>query len=398
MNFDFNFDFLAQLQAPVDELRALRDAWKPQEALDRILRLPDLLRGDLEVLEIEAHCHQSLGRYTQALVIWERVLAVNPGHLAALCSRPRCMAGAGDVRGAFDLVSRTLVKLPHEAGLLSVWLSLMVTLQGPAPTLAALTDIRAQRRVQGASYNSILEEVRAKLLSLHDPAELAQLDKQDLLGLGNVGLPEAYNFRYIYEQFVALGNNCEFGFVQRKRGAEPLSLFRWTSVKLPELVRLLADRLQGFDAPEHYSLGGNADVEYFLNESRYGTASHTGVRRSDISPDAFLAKLVKRQTFLARKFLEEAQAGHKIFVRKDDGPLATADMQAVEDAMRALGARRFLFVVRADAQHPGGSVSVASPCRVVGYLSNNMPHTCFDEWDRIVAAAYDHFVPGAFKR
>src|SRR5690348_3255112 len=55
--------------------------------------------------------------------------------------------------------------------------------------------------------------------------------------------------------FESLGDNCEFGLVQRQAGAEPLGLLRFTGIFLPIEVRLqklvaaLEHRFEGLAAP-----------------------------------------------------------------------------------------------------------------------------------------------------
>ena len=295
-DFEFDFDLLGHMDSTVSELRTLRQTYRWHEAIARIDELPELLKNDPEVIEIQGLCCQEVGRYADALACWDKLLA-SGDHPAAMINRPLSMAALGDVSGAFQYASGVVAKLA-DTGAFTTWLRLMINVKGPGAVIQELTALQRSGRL-GNKIGSVIEAVRAKLVSLEDPEELRRLDAANVLNLAGSTLAAGYNFKFIYEQFVPVGCNCEFGAVQRKHGVEPLSLFRWTSINAVNLARLLADKLHDYDAPDRYSLSGNTEVEYILRESVYATASHTGVKRSDIAPEAFLERLIKRQ---AKKF------------------------------------------------------------------------------------------------
>jgi hypothetical protein len=109
------------------------------------------------------------------------------------------------------------------------------------------------------------------------------------------------------------------------------------------------------------------------------------------SPEALLAQLARRQSFLKRKLLETLEKGRKIFVFKADRILEPELLDLVETRLRGLGAGKVLFVMPQDEAHPGGSTEIVSPTRVVGRLSAFMPDTQFAQWDAIVKRAHAHF-------
>jgi hypothetical protein len=192
--------------------------------------------------------------------------------------------------------------------------------------------------------------------------------------------------------FESIGCNCELGFVQRRSGAEPLSLLRWAAITPEKLIELLACDLADYDNPAHYSLGGFFGHEFILTERLFGTKTHTGVNQSDIAPEEFLARMTRRQGFLTRKFLADAAQGRKIFTYKADEPLTEEQMTGVEAQLVRLGVRQCLFAMPTDDRTKGGTVEIASPHRSIGYLSAIMPNTQYEEWDRIAITVYDRFV------
>ena len=101
------------------------------------------------------------------------------------------------------------------------------------------------------------------------------------------------------------------GFLQRKMGAEPLGLFRWTSAPLPKVTRAL----------EQLSLN-----EY------------------------------SRLRYLSRTPLEDLRAGKKLFSYHDGGKSGLEDIRRLLRAMNQLGPNTLLWIVPTP---PGTEVSTA---------------------------------------
>src|ERR1041384_3955367 len=69
--------------------------------------------------------------------------------------------------------------------------------------------------------------------------------------------------RELMLRFESIGENCEFGLVQRRCGAEPLGLFRFASAPLPKLLAGLGARFEGLSHPD------NLDVQLSQNGREY---------------------------------------------------------------------------------------------------------------------------------
>jgi hypothetical protein len=397
MEFDFgDFDFLSALAAPAEEIKLLRSSWKWQEAVDKINSLSSFHKKDPEIMDLHARSLQALGRFSEALNIWNEF--PTQADTKVLCEKIECLASLNRTKEAFEIASECVKNHPEKNTFSSIWLRLMINIKGPQNVLQELLKIKNNKQLTEKNFDALLEAVRAKLVSLFDPNELLKLEFHELLCLEEQRINDKYDFKHIYNQFIPLGNNCEFGFVQRQRGVEPLSLFRWTSINPQNLITLLGNKLSDYDAPDHYSLAGNQDVEYILKESKYATASHTGVKRSDIAPDEFLKKLVNRQIFLKRKLLDELADGNKVFLYKSNDSMSQTMMTDIMEKLTGLGAKRCIFVVRSDDKHPAGSINVMSDQIIIGHLSDNMPNIKYSEWDQIISAAYDCFYPNAISK
>jgi tetratricopeptide (TPR) repeat protein len=377
-----------------DDLKRARSALagaRFDEGLAILDRYKGLLTTDPEFMALYADILDRKGSFAEAEAILARLLKISPGHIHGMILTASTLTGLGRRPEAVAFLDRARAAHPANTDLVGAYLPLLLAERGPAVAMAAL---RAEhdRRTPPRRLEAAVEKLRQKALALHDPDELRRLDPDNLLELEQEGGGQAYSLRLIYEAFESIGCNCELGFVQRRSGAEPLSLLRWAAVTPEKLTDLLACDLEGYDNPAHYTLGGLYGHEFILIENVFNTRSHTGVNQSDITPEEFLARMTRRQGFLKRKFLADAAEGRKIFTYKADEPLTEAQMNAVEAQLVRLGVRQCLFVMPTADRAKAGTVEIASPHRSIGYLSAIMPNTQYEEWNRIAITVYDRFV------
>jgi hypothetical protein len=108
--------------------------------------------------------------------------------------------------------------------------------------------------------------------------------------------------------FESLGDNCEFGLVQRLCGAEPLGLFRFHATILSNLVAPLREDLQGlFDSQDLEVYGYPYDGQYACRSRRFRDFEYlSGVWPSTIGVDEFHMKQVQNndclKTRLGKRF------------------------------------------------------------------------------------------------
>ena len=82
----------------------------------------------------------------------------------------------------------------------------------------------------------------------------------------------------------SLGVNCEFGFLQREYGAEPLGLFRWTLAPLDQLVLALTQEFRGLTQKNVLNIQMNEDTEFVIEDPVYGFRHHTFLFASQARP------------------------------------------------------------------------------------------------------------------
>lgn len=195
-------------------------------------------------------------------------------------------------------------------------------------------------------------------------------------------------------RFESLGDNCEFGLVQRRCGQEPLGLLRFASIELRELLRGVRTAFAGLGDPRGLELDVDAkDGEYVVRDASYGITYHTFQYRDQVSMDGLVAQQSVRLKFLVRKLMEDVRTAEKIFVVKRNKPLTEADILPLYASLRAAAGNILLWVEPADPAHPPGSVEAVLPGLLKGYVARFAPpENAYDldleSWLAVCAAAW----------
>jgi hypothetical protein len=150
------------------------------------------------------------------------------------------------------------------------------------------------------------------------------------------------------KQFQSLGQNCEFGLVQRRLGAEPMGLLRFASISLDKLLVGVQSQFAGIDSPELLKMELTAPGgEYMIRHQTYGLDYHTFYKEGQIDPATLLGREPMRLRLLARLLLEEIQTAYRAFVvQRADPPLTLQQVLPLYQALRRHNPDvRLLFVV-----------------------------------------------------
>jgi hypothetical protein len=193
-------------------------------------------------------------------------------------------------------------------------------------------------------------------------------------------------------QFESLGENCEFGLLQRRFQAEPLGLLRWTYTGPRTLITLLETKFRGFANLSNLALSRASWGEYFIKETAAHVTFHTYLTDCGSDESAFLRKQCVRLEWLRGKLLDDLQAGEKTFVYKVHHSGPPDVMQRIYDLLRGYGRNRLLCVRASEGQRPG-TIETAPDGLMTGYLSRVQPpetggwNIAYDEWLSICHAA-----------
>jgi len=202
-----------------------------------------------------------------------------------------------------------------------------------------------------------------------------------------------------FESLGGSGHGCEFGIFQREFGAEPLGLLRWADLGHEALTEALETGFEGVGLPEQTELfvpPSTGRGEYWTRDKRYWMAMRTFIPADEITEDKMFERVCRRLQFLKRKMIEDLAGASKIFVYKVIARnLTDEEFGRIHRAMRRYGENTLLYVGYADADHPAGTVEIAKPGLILGYVerfafspddTNLGPAT--DGWLAICRAAY----------
>lgn len=144
--------------------------------------------------------------------------------------------------------------------------------------------------------------------------------------------------------FASLGDNCEFGLVQRYCGVEPLGLFRFSRTELAPLIAALDSDFEHYGRPDDLEIYRDGLGRPSCRSRLYGF----DYLISDLPADHDAAKLLRRETakvgFLKRKLLEDLSEGDRIFIRKASSDETDADAGRLLRSLRRHGRATLLHV------------------------------------------------------
>jgi hypothetical protein len=176
-------------------------------------------------------------------------------------------------------------------------------------------------------------------------------------------------------QFESLGENCEFGLVQRRCGADPLGLFRFSSAPYARLLDILQAKFEGLGERRNIEIReSETGREYMVLDKRYGLLYHAWVEVGLEEPEEIAKRETRRIPLLVRKIKEELSMGEKIFVYHGMEPLTEDKARELGSALRDYGPTTLLWVELADSDHEPGQVEWVEPGILLkGYMDRFAP-------------------------
>ena len=349
---------------------------------------------DGELILEAARCARQLGHHAVALERWEQAFRLASHIPSAGIGYAEALAQAGEVARADDILTGLSERFPKDAATMIAFARLAVERGDWAAARTRWREAHGDHS-DNRAFAAAANEAAMKALLSEQP-ELARMLSQ-LAGTnlampvsserGADDTPPELDPRELLMQFESLGDNCEFGILQRRFGAEPLSLLRWTSIGHDLLVDALNNQLDGVGLPENTLLVVNGD--YRTRDTRYYMQMTTFILPSQATPEELLPKLCRRLQYLRTKLLDDLRAADKIFLHKAVEPLTDAQIMPLWRAVSAYGPNTLMVARIADAAHGPGTIRVVEPGLIVGYFDRtSTTDPSVDIWLSICRRSY----------
>jgi hypothetical protein len=199
-------------------------------------------------------------------------------------------------------------------------------------------------------------------------------------------------------QFESLGATSEFALVQRRVGAEPLGLLRWSEIGTEALTTLIETRFADLASVEGTQLEQAPWGDWMLRCAPSGLVIHNLATGGETDRAALLERHRGRLAYRRDALLATLAEGRKMFVHVLDATATLEDTRRIAQAFAAVSPGWLMLVVKAGPTTPAGSVHKIRERLLLGHLSRINPirpgaepvwNIAFDEWQEICAAALE---------
>ena len=300
---------------------------------------------------------------TAVIANWQKIVTAHPDDAAGYAGFAEALSRAGESDRAEQLLLEAQARLPPH---FQITCGLARLASDRSDWEEAITRwqqvMEIFPRVEGPRNALAQARWNASLSKINDypVAEPSGADRQK-------GARAGVGDGSVIALFESLGEDCEFGFVQRDFGLEPLGLLRFAGGDERKLLRMLKERLNGVGDP-HYTKLIDRETEYFTSDTRFGLYSHTFVPPYSVQHDAFLSEQCKRLGFLKRKLLRDLEKAEKVFVITAHKYPSDHSALELHNALNEYGPNRLLYVRAGVPGAEAGSIEKIKDGLVFGYL------------------------------
>lgn len=196
----------------------------------------------------------------------------------------------------------------------------------------------------------------------------------------------------LLQQFEGLGENCDFGVVQRAGGIEPLGLLRFGACNASDMVELLRTRFQRLlQAQDLWLEPVGPEREFWVKSHHSSFTAHTNRFEGQDDMGVVLTLYKERTRYLCEKLIGHMQNGRRLLIYKGQSDIAIIREMLAQ--LQTYGANRLLWIRVADNEHRPRSVEQLSDGLLCGYVSRYGtyeldPSLPVEEWIAICANAY----------
>ena len=321
-----------------------------QVVRDGMERFPDLVDMRAQSARI-AHARED---WPQAARRWQDVLDLSPGQRSDWIAAATAYRKADLTELADRLLARAISLDPTDV---EFHILRAVNAEHANDWLNAVACWEAARRLRPEDLgiaNSRGDAIWQETISRLEHGAPATPD------LATVPVPDGDDQAAILKatalRFEGLGDNCEFGIVQRRFGADPIGLFRFAAINVSNLTIMLNEELGRLGDPEFTRLDLTPGGEYLVQDTRGFYLMHSFVKEGSVEPARFLKQQLTRIGFLNRKLLEDLRNAEKVFVYKASYGISLEEILALSGAVASFGENTLLVVRKAEAGDRAGSV------------------------------------------
>ena len=182
--------------------------------------------------------------------------------------------------------------------------------------------------------------------------------------------------RELMLMFESIGDDCEFGFVQRRAGAEPLGLLRFSGIEPDMLIEALQARFHGIADPANLRVEFDRDLDqHYIYDTRYRSSYLLFVRDDAMSREELRRREAVKLRVLRDMLIRNFENGARICVLKNSDGLREDQARRVFAALRGYGPATLMWVAVADAGHPPGTVEWAGAGLLRAWIDHLAPRS-----------------------
>lgn len=188
----------------------------------------------------------------------------------------------------------------------------------------------------------------------------------------------------IYDAFQSLGEDCEFGNVQRHFDSNALGLFRFARTDADGLLAAFDRGLDQLITEDTVEIVGR-EHEYCTRILPFDFLFHTHVFTANATVEKIRTHEVRRLQFLVRKFVDDLKDGGKIFLYKAQ-QFSFTKMEQLAQRLSRHGPNRLLCVTLTPNAPRVGAVELLSDKLALAYIDRfdvDMTRCALDGWSVI---------------
>ena len=341
-------------------------------------------QNNSEILGNFAWAAHNKGDWNEALRRWHSYRDKFPDHVVGYSAAGRALQALGRFDDADDIVLQGLELNPGDAELNGNYAWNAMRRQDWVEALIRWTKFRDMFPDQPLGYYNIVQVLSA--LGRIDEANAAAVRAAEMHPGG------AGTARFMLK-FESLGDNCEFGVVQRHFGADPLGLLRFTDTRIDMLTAALLGRFEGVGDVENTDLTV-IHGEYMTTDKRFHMAMHTFIREAGDDHTNRLQGFCRRLRFLRTKLLRDLGDGEKIFVYGCRARVTDLEIRQLWEALQHFGPNKLLFVRPQDSEHLAETIRIIEDSLIVGYVDRlSVKEPSFATWFNLCHKAYTSWHP-----